>query len=103
MHPVILAILCGVGFGTLAVLLMLPMHFADKKRALLGAFSSRFAIGFLAPLVSLPLHAALTGAIVGFLVSLPDAIISKAYAPIVVIGTVGGALIGWLAVYAAGS
>ena len=101
MHPVILATLCGLGFGVIAVLLMLPMSFPDKRRALLGAFSSRFAIGFLAPLVSLPLHGAVIGAIVGFLVSLPDAIVTKAYAPIIGIGMVGGALIGWLATYAA--
>ena len=100
-HPIILATLCGLGFGILAVVLMLPMSFPDKRRALLAAFSSRFAIGFLTPLVSLPLHGAVIGAIVGFLISLPDAIVTKAYAPIVGIGTVGGALIGWLAAYAA--
>jgi uncharacterized membrane protein (Fun14 family) len=31
----------------------------------------------------------------GFLVSLPDAILTKAYAPILGLGTVFGALIGW--------
>ena len=73
------------------------MSFPDKRRALLAAFSSRFAIGFLAPLVALPLHGAVIGAIVGLFVSLPDAIVTKAYAPVIGIGTVGGAVIGWLA------
>ncbi|MBV9191364.1 MAG: hypothetical protein JOZ85_12825 [Betaproteobacteria bacterium] len=101
MHPVILATLCGLGFGVLAVVLMLPISFPDKRRALLAAFSNRFAIGFLAPLVALPLHGAVIGAIVGLFVSLSDAIVTKAYAPILGIGTVGGALIGWLAAAAA--
>jgi len=85
-----------VAFGAFAVLLMLPMSFPDKRTALLSAFASRFAIGFLVPLVGLPLPAAAAGALVGFLISLPDAILTKAYAPILIIGTAGGALIGWL-------
>ena len=75
---------------------MLPMSFPDKRTALLTAFASRFAIGFLIPLVGLPLPAAAAGALVGFLISLPDAILTKAYAPILIIGAAGGALIGWL-------
>jgi hypothetical protein len=47
-------------------------------------------------LVAVGLTAWLTGGIIGFLMSLPDAIITKAYAPILVIGTVGGALIGFI-------
>ena len=68
----------------------------ERRTALLTAFASRFAIGFLIPLVGLPLPAAAAGALVGFLISLPDAILTKAYAPILIIGTAGGALIGWL-------
>ena len=91
MQPLLLSLVCGVGFGTLAVLLMLPMSFPDKRTALLGAFTSRFAIGFLIPLISLPVPAAAKGAIVGFLISFPDAVVTKAYAPILGIGVVGGA------------
>jgi hypothetical protein len=36
------------------------------------------------------------GALVGLLISLPDAIVTKAYAPILIVGAAGGALIGWL-------
>src|SRR5690349_1900151 len=96
MNPVVAGLICGIAFGVLAVLLMLPMPFPDKKRAMLAAFASRFAIGFLIPLVQLPLPAAVAGALVGLLVSLPDAIVTKAYAPILVIGTLGGAAIGYL-------
>jgi len=38
------------------------------------------------------------GAVVGLLVSIPDAIITKAWAPILIVGVIGGAIIGWLAV-----
>jgi hypothetical protein len=85
---------CGIGFGALAVLLMLPLKFPDRRTALAAAFASRFAIGFLVPAVHWPFPWAVTGALVGLLVSLPDAIVTKAYAPILAIGTAGGAMVG---------
>ena len=88
---------CGLGFGALAVALMIPLKFPDRRTALLAAFFSRFAIGFLVPLVNLPVPAPATGALVGFLISLPDAIVTKAYVPILVVGTVGGAAVAWVA------
>lgn len=96
MNPLLVASICGVGFGLLAVVLMLPMSFPNKRTALLAAFASRFAIGFLIPLVALPLAGAAKGALIGFLISLPDAIVTKAYAPVLGIGIVGGGVIGWL-------
>ena len=96
MHVVLLGLACGVGFGALAVALMLPLEFPDRRTALLAAFCSRFAIGFLAPAVHLPLPMPATGALVGLLISLPDAIVTKAYLPILVVGTAGGALVGWI-------
>ena len=97
MTPMILAVMCGVGFGIVAVLLMLPMSFPNKRAALIAAFASRFAIGFLIPLVVMPIPGIAKGALVGLLISLPDAIVTKAYAPILIVGAVGGAVIGWLA------
>jgi hypothetical protein len=38
----------------------------------------------------------LSGVLVGMLTSLPDAIITKAYAPIMVTGVLFGALAGWI-------
>ena len=96
MSPLILAITCGVGFGVVAVLLMLPMSFPNKRTALIAAFASRFAIGFLIPLVVMPIPGIAKGALIGLLISLPDAIVTKAYAPILIVGAAGGALIGWL-------
>jgi hypothetical protein len=97
MNPVVLSLISGVGFGALAVVLMLPMKFPDKRTALTAAFASRFAIGFVIPLVALPVPGFIKGAIIGLLMSLPDAIVTKAYVPILAVGVVGGAIIGFIA------
>lgn len=94
MNPMMFGLIAGLIFGAVAVAIMIPMDFPDKTTALLGAFTSRFAIGFLVPLVHMPLPAWATGGIVGLLVSLPDAIITKAYAPILGLGLIGGLVIG---------
>ncbi len=95
MKPVTLGLIAGLAFGAVDVALMLPMDFPDKKTALVGAFLSRFAIGFLIPLVKMPLPPVLIGALVGLLISLPDAVITQAYVPVIASGLIGGALIGW--------
>lgn len=97
MNPVLFGLIAGLVFGVLDVGLMLPMDFPDKKTALIGAFTSRFAIGFLIPLVKMPLPPFAIGALVGLLISLPDAVITKAYVPILATGIIGGAIIGWAA------
>jgi hypothetical protein len=93
----IFGVIAGVIFGAIAVAIMLPMSFPDRARAFAGAFASRFAVGLLASTVQLPMPGWASGLVVGLLVSLPDAIITKAYAPILILGTVGGAIIGALA------
>ena len=95
MNALVFAIVAGITFGVLDVLLMIPFDLPDKRTAMIGAFLGRFAIGFLIPLVRAPMPPWLTGCIVGLLVSLPDAVITKAYGPIIVVGVVGGAIIGW--------
>jgi hypothetical protein len=97
MNSIALGLLGGIAFGVVDVLLMLPMQFPDKRTALIAAFLSRFAIGFLIPLCKLPLPWPLSGALVGLLISLPDAVITKAYVPIIATGIVGGAILGWVA------
>lgn len=97
MSAIAFAVVAGLAFGALAVGLMLPMSFPDKATALFAAFTDRFAIGFLIPLVSMPVPGLVRGAVVGLLISLPSAIVTKAYIPVLVVGTAGGAIIGWLA------
>jgi hypothetical protein len=91
-----LGALLGVTVGVIDVLLMLPLKFEDRTSALLGAFCSRFALGFFAATVRLPMSPIVSGILVGLLTSLPDAIITKAYVPIMVTGVIFGAVCGWL-------
>ena len=97
MNRVTLGVLLGLGVGVVDVLLMLPLSFPDKRAALLGAFCARFALGFFSATVRLPTTPIVSGIVVGLLTSLPDAIITKAYAPIMITGVVFGAIAGWIA------
>lgn len=96
MTRVLLGTVMGLGIGVADVLLMLPLSFPDKRAALLGAFCARFALGFFAATVRLPIAPVLSGVVVGVLTSLPDAIITKAYVPIMMTGVVFGAAAGWI-------
>ncbi len=75
---------------------MLPMSFPDKRAAILGAFINRFAIGFVIGAIRLPWPGWAVGLLIGILLSLPDAIITKAAAPILGLGAVGGLIIGFV-------
>jgi hypothetical protein len=86
----------GVIFGAVSVALMLPLQFADKTTALLAAFASRFAIGLVIGCVQLPWPGWLVGLFFGLLLGIPDALITKAYAPILIVGSLGGLIIGGL-------
>jgi hypothetical protein len=94
MAKLTLGILSGLVFGGLAVATMIPLSFDDKRAAMLGAFLNRFAIGVVIGAATLPLPGWLSGMIFGLLLSLPDAIITKAYAPILGLGTLGGLIVG---------
>lgn len=96
MPRVQLGVTLGLAFGVADVLLMLPLSFPDKRAALLGAFCARFALGFFAAVTTLSLPPVLTGILVGILTSLPDAIITKAYLPIMITGVIFGAVGGWV-------
>ena len=65
------------------------MSFPDKRAAITGAFLDRFAIGFLICVIDLALPGWATGLIVALLVSLPSAVVTKAYVPILGMGAVG--------------
>jgi hypothetical protein len=98
MNRIVLGILCGVAFGVIDVLMIVFGNHPDRTTGmLLQAFSSRFAIGWLAANVSLRVHPALAGAIVGLLISLPDAFSLKSYAGILGTGLLFGAIAGWAA------
>ena len=95
MSKIALGFICGLIFGAVDIALMLPMPFPDKTTALLGAFASRFAIGFVIGCVQLPSWPGWAiGLLFGLLISLPDAIITHKYMPILVLGGLGGLVIG---------
>jgi hypothetical protein len=96
MSRIILGIICGIVFGAVAVATMIPLEFEDKKRAMAGAFANRLAIGFIIGATSLPLPAWASGLLFGLLLSLPDAIITKAWVPIMTIGLIGGVICGFV-------
>ncbi len=92
-----LGTICGLVFGVLSAATMVPLSFPDKRAALLGAFLNRLSIGVVIGLASTPERPGwLLGLAIGVLLSLADAIITKAYAPILILGAVGGSLIGWI-------
>lgn len=95
MSNLISGLIAGLVFGILDVLLMVPLPIKDKAIAMLGSFIGRFAIGFLIPNTSLPVDPWLKGLIIGLLLSLPDAIITKTYIPIIGVGVIGGIVIGY--------
>lgn len=88
-------LIAGLIFGAVSVGMMLPMSFPDKRAALLAAFLNRFAIGLVIGCVTLPGWPGwLVGLLFGLLLSLPAALVTKAYAPILIIGAIGGMVIG---------
>jgi hypothetical protein len=98
-----LGLIAGLIYGGLSAASMIPLTFQDKRAALLGAFFNRLGIGIVigavvgAPqLNALRLPPWVIGLAAGILLSAADAVITKAYAPILGLGALGGALIGWL-------
>lgn len=94
MSSLSIGILGGVIFGIVAVLGMLPLEFPDKRAALAAAFLNRFAIGFAIGAAQLAWPGWVIGLTFGLLLSVPEAIITKAWGPIIGMGAVGGVLIG---------
>ena len=96
MDNLIKGIIAGLVFGILDVLLMIPIPMNDKAVAMLASFIGRFAIGFFIANTNLPVAPWVKGLIIGLLLSLPDAIITKTFIPIIGVGIVGGIVIGIL-------
>ena len=99
MNSITLGILCGLAFGIIDVLIMLPIKVPDKRKrieALAAAFIERFMLGFIIPNIGIGLHPIATGALLGLGFSLPTAIMVRAYAPIIGIGIIGGIIVGFV-------
>jgi hypothetical protein len=94
MSRILLGSICGLLFGAIDMGIMLPMSFPDKKAAIIAAFIARFGIGFVIGAARLSWPGWAVGLCFGLLLSIPDAIITKAYAPIIGMGALGGIIIG---------
>ncbi len=94
MSRIIFGAICGFVFGAIDIGIMLPMSFPDRKAAITAAFIARFGIGFVIGASRLPWPGWAVGLFFGLLLSIPDALITKAYGPIIGMGALGGTLIG---------
>jgi hypothetical protein len=94
MSKIMLGVICGIVFGIISVIIMIPLEFKDRKAAMTGAFANRFAVGFVIGATDLPLPMWASGLLFGLLLSLPDAIITKSWIPIMTLGAIGGVLCG---------
>ena len=94
MSRLMLGTVCGLIFGALSAASMIPLEFSNKGAALAGAFFNRFSIGFVIGVAHLPLPDWASGLVFGVLLSLADAIITRVYLPILLLGALGGAVIG---------
>ena len=88
-------IIAGLSFGIVSIIPMFFMTFEDKMRAITASFISRFAIGFVIFNLDVPLPGWLKGGLVGLILSLPDAIVTKQYGPILGLGLIGGLICGF--------
>jgi hypothetical protein len=97
MNRIILGMICGAGFGLIDILIMIPVKYQNSRErveVMSAAFLERFMIGFLIPNVNLGFSHFIEGLLLGIGLSLPSAIITRAYVPIIGIGAVGGLIIG---------
>jgi hypothetical protein len=89
-------LIAGTIFGVVSIIPMFFMTFEDKTRAMTASFISRFAFGFIIFNLDLPIPGWVKGGLVGLILSLPDAIVTKQYAPILGLGLLGGLICGFL-------
>lgn len=99
MNAITIGLICGLAFGLFSSLIMIPMKYDSrrlKREAISSAFVDRFMIGLIVPNATFGLDPMISGLIIGMGLSIPSAIITRAYAPIMVIGAVGGLIIGYV-------
>jgi hypothetical protein len=89
-------VIAGLAFGIASIVPMFFMEFEDKKKAIVASFINRFAIGFIIFNIDLPMVGWLKGLVIGSVLSLPDALITKAFKPIMGLGIIGGIICGLL-------
>jgi hypothetical protein len=94
MSTIIQGLIAGFIFGIVSIIPMFFMKFENKAAAMTASFISRFCIGFIIFNLHLPLPGWIKGGLVGLFLSLPDALVTKQYAPIIGLGLIGGIVCG---------
>ena|ERR1700733_3144873 len=97
MTNILKGLIAGLIFGIVSIVPMFFMKFENKATAITASFISRFAIGFIIFNLDLPIPGWLKGALVGLVLSIPDALVTKQYAPIIGLGLIGGIICGFFA------
>lgn len=97
MKKIIYGLIAGVLFALVDVAPMFFMDLPEKGLAITGAVINRFAIGLLIFVSDLKMPGWLRGLIIGGLLSLPDALITHTYGPILGFGLAGGLVLGYVA------
>ena len=94
MSEIVRGTIAGIIFGIASLIPMIFIKIDEKAKAMLASFVNRFTAGFVIFNMSLPIDNWLKGALVGLVFSLPPAIISGKYPPIVGLGIIGGIICG---------
>ena len=94
MDNVTKGIIAGIIFGIVSLIPMAFLKIDDKGKAMTASFFNRFAIGFLIFNMNIEMAGWLMGGLVGLFLSLPAAIISGKYPPILILGIIGGIICG---------
>lgn len=97
MSDILKGVIAGLIFGIISIVPMLFMKFENKQRAMIASFISRFSIGFIIFNLTIPTAGWLKGLAVGLILSIPDALITKQYKPILGLGIIGGLVCGFFA------
>lgn len=95
----VFSLIAGLVFGTVSAGSMVKIEAPsarEKREAIAAAFVDRFVLGFVIGPVARGLDASglLIGALLGLGLSIPSALITRAYVPILAMGTVGGLAVG---------
>lgn len=96
MSRIKIGLVAGFAFGIIDIIPMVFMELPNRNVAMAGAFVSRFAIGFLIPNTTLPFAGWVNGLLISLLMSIPDAIVTGSYGPILGFGAIGGIVIGFI-------
>lgn len=95
MNNISKGLIAGTILGIISIIPMFFMEFEDKKKAIIASFVNRFSIGFIIFNIDLPLEGWLKGLLIGGVLSFPDALITKAFKPIMTLGIIGGLICGF--------